>query len=55
MQYALIDGKRREPHPGETGTCPICGHDVIARCGEINVWHWGNCTRMDIVPVTVDS
>src|SRR5438105_11435698 len=31
--------------PGARGHCPNCHQVVIARCGEINVWHWAHEAR----------
>lgn len=28
--------------PGNKAICPICKSEVIAKCGEINVWHWAH-------------
>ncbi len=28
------------PQKGKRGFCPYCGNEVLAVCGEINVWHW---------------
>lgn len=42
MKFAMIYGERRQPHTGLRGQCPGCGADVIARCGEIKVWHWAH-------------
>lgn len=42
MKYSLIDGKRSEPEPKLIGKCPSCGSAMIARCGEIKVWHWAH-------------
>ena len=42
MKFALMDGERREPQPGQKGQCPACEADVIARCGEVKVWHWAH-------------
>jgi hypothetical protein len=28
--------------PGGRGECPGCGGDLIAKCGEIVVWHWAH-------------
>ena len=40
MRLALVDAQRREAQPGLLGKCPGCRSAVIARCGEVNVWHW---------------
>ena len=42
MKFALVDDERREPLPGLNGQCPGCGAEVIARCGEVKVWHWAH-------------
>ena len=42
MKFALVDGHRREAAPGLSGTCPIHGHPMIAKCGEIRIWHWAH-------------
>lgn len=42
MKFALIDGVRRLPEPGLSGKCPIFGHPMIAKCGQINVHHWAH-------------
>ena len=42
MKFALVNGERREAQPGLSGECPGCGSAMIARCGEINVWHWAH-------------
>ncbi len=47
MQYAIVHGRRTEATPGETGACPGCEGDVVAKCGEINSWHWAHTQRFD--------
>lgn len=43
MQYAMVDGKRCEADPlSRRGFCPTCGEEVIAKCGEILIWHWSH-------------
>lgn len=42
MRYALVNEERSLPLPGIRGICPGCGDEVIARCGQINVWHWAH-------------
>jgi hypothetical protein len=34
MKFALVDGHRREAAPGLSGTCPIDGRPMIAKCGK---------------------
>lgn len=42
MKFALIDGVRRVPEPGLSGQCPIFGHPMVAKCGQIRVHHWAH-------------
>lgn len=42
MKFALIDGVRRLPEAGLIGKCPIFGHPMIAKCGEIRIHHWAH-------------
>ena len=42
LRFALIDGERRAPEPGLQGVCPGCDQPVIAKCGEVRVWHWAH-------------
>lgn len=45
MRFALSNIEKVEARPGATGTCPGCGSDLIARCGERKVWHWAHKGR----------
>lgn len=45
MRFALVDGVRLEAHPKLVGDCPACSGPVIARCGEMKVWHWAHRRR----------
>lgn len=42
MQYADVNGARTEAIPGGRGVCPGCQAPVLAKCGEVNVWHWAH-------------
>lgn len=42
MKFALVSGERREAAPGISGECPGCGQVMIAKCGELRVWHWAH-------------
>lgn len=42
MKFAFVDGHRQEAHPNLKGACPACKRPVIAKCGEIRVWHWAH-------------
>lgn len=45
MKYALENDQRIEPRPKATATCPCCDSDVIAKCGDIKVWHWAHKSK----------
>lgn len=42
MEWAYVDGVRTRPSPRAEGVCPTCRSDVIAKCGEVNAWHWAH-------------
>jgi len=43
MLYASgFDGTKIEATQGGRAVCPSCGDKVIAKCGEINAWHWAH-------------
>lgn len=50
MDIAIVDGNRARPSPGITGTCQNCGREMIAKCGELLVWHWAHKNRRKCDP-----
>lgn len=42
MHIALVGGERTPPSPKLTGTCPVCGDPMLAKCGTIRVHHWAH-------------
>lgn len=42
MKFALVDGEREEAQPNASGKCTVCGHPMVAKCGEVKVWHWAH-------------
>ena len=42
MQYANVNGERREASPNAKGECPLCGSEVISKCGNIKIHHWAH-------------
>lgn len=46
MKFALVDGERREAQPHLSGKCELHGCSVIARCGEVNAWHWAHIGKL---------
>ena len=48
MQWALNDkGERISAEPNASALCPICHKEVIAKCGDINIWHWAHKELVD--------
>lgn len=45
MKWANVDSARLEAQRGIYGKCPLCGGDVLAKCGEIISWHWAHKTK----------
>lgn len=50
MEYALVDGERREAAPKQAGTCPVCGSRMIPKCGTKVLWHWAHQGRKHCDP-----
>lgn len=47
MMYATKNNERITAEPGSSGICPLCGGDVIPKCGDINIWHWAHKANLD--------
>lgn len=45
MKFAIVRGQREEAQPNVSGECPVCGARVVAKCGEVRVWHWAHIGR----------
>lgn len=44
------EGIRKKASPQEIGVCPICGEEVIAKCGSIKIWHWAHKNKKECDP-----
>jgi len=43
MKFADIEGNDRvEAQPGLTGKCRDCGQPMVAKCGQLRMWHWAH-------------
>ncbi len=42
MRFALVNRQRQEAQPRLSGECRGCGKPMVARCGEVRVWHWAH-------------
>lgn len=45
MKFSLVNGQRQEAQPNLSGKCPVCDQPMVARCGEVNIWHWAHKGR----------
>lgn len=50
MQYAMVDGTRREAFQGGRGKCPTCGSGMLSKCGSRVINHWAHEGRRDCDP-----
>jgi competence protein CoiA len=42
MKFGLIGNTRIQATKGAKATCPLCGEQLIAKCGEIRTNHWSH-------------
>jgi competence protein CoiA len=42
MKFALVNEQRHETEPNLSGLCTACGHPMVAKCGEVRIWHWAH-------------
>jgi hypothetical protein len=42
MKFALVNAQRQEAQPDLSGKCPACGRPMVAKCGEVRIWHWAH-------------
>ncbi|WP_146002153.1 competence protein CoiA [Cupriavidus pauculus] len=45
MKFSIVNEERREAEPGLAGACPVCAGPMVAKCGEVNTWHWAHKAR----------
>jgi competence protein CoiA len=45
MKFAVVGEERREAQRGLSAVCPVCDAGVIAKCGDVRVWHWAHRGR----------
>lgn len=50
MQFAFINNVRTKPFPNGRSTCPICGGDMIAKCGNRIIHHWAHIRETNCDP-----
>jgi competence protein CoiA len=42
MKFALVNRQRQEAQPNLSGNCQTCDHPMVAKCGEVRIWHWAH-------------
>lgn len=42
MRFAYVNNEKREAEPKLRGVCPVCGEEVIAKCGTEKINHWAH-------------
>ena len=48
MQFAnSVVGKKIRAFSNGRAICPTCSSSLIAKCGELNIWHWAHESRDD--------
>lgn len=47
MLASSASGERFPAAPGAKAFCPTCQSEVIAKCGEVKVWHWAHKSLKD--------
>lgn len=47
MKWAIKNEERILATTKDTAICPLCNEEVIAKCGEIKVWHWAHKNNFD--------
>lgn len=47
MLWAIVNNKKVEATPKAYGSCPLCSGLVLAKCGEIKIWHWAHAKDAD--------
>lgn len=42
MKFAVVNEQRQEARPNLSAECPSCSRPMIAKCGEVRIWHWAH-------------
>ena len=50
MKFSLVNGQRQVAQPDLVGKCPMCDQAMIAKCGEVKMWHWAHKGRRTCDP-----
>jgi competence CoiA-like predicted nuclease len=47
MIWGMKDNQRIKASPKDKSYCELCNGELIAKCGEIKVWHWAHKSNID--------
>ena len=47
MIWAIKKNERTKSVPFDRAKCPLCNKEVIAKCGEIKIWHWAHKSNFE--------
>jgi competence protein CoiA len=50
MKFSVINGERQTAQPNLSGQCPLCDQAMVAKCGEVKIWHWAHKGRRTCDP-----
>jgi competence protein CoiA len=42
MKFSIVNDQRHEAQPGLEGRCPACHQPMVAKCGDVRIWHWSH-------------
>lgn len=42
MKYGLVNGEKTSASPKLAGYCPLCGGQLVSKCGNTKVHHWAH-------------
>jgi ssDNA-binding Zn-finger/Zn-ribbon topoisomerase 1 len=42
MKYGLVNGEKTSASPKLVGFCPLCGGQLVSKCGNTKVHHWAH-------------
>lgn len=47
MRWGIENNERVEANPKQKANCEICNGELIAKCGEIKIWHWAHKSKIE--------
>lgn len=49
-RFAIVGDQRLPPAPKLRGLCPLCGSELLAKCGAVKAWHWAHRAQLGCDP-----